>query len=461
MNTTSPTQSLYNWRFLLFAFSFFALFCTVAQAQAQSYTLAQAWNALQTQEPSYLGASYKEQAAKARIQQAQSRLKPQILLDASKRFTSRSYETLGGRIHTKTQQDYNADSARVQLTQSLYRKGNRLGIEQAKRNHQQLEQQKLYTLQELSNRLVGTWLALTQARDNIEINQQQLAFRQHLLQTQEAGWKAGLVARPAVQKARAEWRLSQSQVETAQAEFQQRLALLESLVGNLPGNNINLPRLKTKHLQQLDESETLDTWLKKVQTSNHNIQAAKYEVQAAELEQQKKKAERLPTLDLQATYDWGKQGAGSTPSQSGYKNRQAQLGLLFNMPLYTGGAYDAGIEEAVANWQAAQQKLEQVKREAVSQARQSWHSAQSAKQKLLASQAQLEAAQWDIKLAEQGLQNGIKTQDDLVQAKQTHYMAQQEALKARYEHIAAWYRVRSLAQLNQESLITQVHALFE
>lgn len=459
VNTAPLAQTRNSWRtaFLFCGFFFSVFFCI--PAHSRPYTLAQAWVALQAQEPGYLSALYRQQAAHARIQLAQSRFRPQILLNASKRFTSRSYETSGGSARAETRQDYVTDSARVQVTQSLFRKADRLGIERARLTHQQLQQQRLHTLQELSNRLVVAWLDLSRARDSMVLGRRQQVFYQHLLQSREQSWQAGLAARPVVEKARAEWHLSTSQLKVAQAEFEQHRATLEAMTGGIP--DMQLPALKVGQLQHLGKGQKLADWLKRVEATNHGIQAADYEARVARLEQQQKHAARLPTVDLQAAYDWGRQGAGSTPSQSGYRNGQVQLGLLFSVPLYTGGAYDAGVAEAAATVSSLDARREQVRREAVTQARQSWHSAQSARQKLLAAQAQLEAAHWSIRQAEQGLENGLKTQDDVIQAHQEQHIAQQQALEARYAYIAAWYRVRSLAQFDRHALIAQVNALFE
>lgn len=466
---------VYVTQFQLFkqvvAFGVLVLLCVFANAQTLSdssfkppkaYNLLDAWSDARASESSLLSAKAQLRLAQAQLQQTESANKPKININGGLQYAWRNYETSGGGMpRSKSHQNFPVDNARIQLTQSLFRKANRLDKQRAQRLVQQARHHVQFAEQELSNRMVGAWLDLMQARDEFELATKREGIYQKEFVKQEQAWKSGLVARPSVEKARAQWQLSVSKSEASQANIQQRKAALAELTGYEAHVPLSIATLVPESETGLEISFAKKALLRHVAETNYNIYAAKEAVAAAQAEVEKQRAARYPTLDLQASHGWNRQGAGSTPNQRGYKSNQTQVGVLLNMPIYTGGQYDAQIAQALAKLEVAEIDLSKAKRRTISTATQTWYAAKTAKQQLSAAKAQLQSVQWDIKLAQKGVAVGIKTPQDIAQSRQEQYEAQGELLQARYAFIKAWYRLQSLGTKDSNTLIKEVHGLFD
>ena len=141
-----------------------ALLLLLADAcAAGDFSIREALLLARRNDPIYLAARAKFEAAHARRSQARSYLMPQLMVKGTATQTDRRYETLDTIIRDPiTYSLYDGYTATVTLTQGLYRRANFLGISQANAALRQAQEEVLAAEQDLLLRLAQSLAALNQ-----------------------------------------------------------------------------------------------------------------------------------------------------------------------------------------------------------------------------------------------------------------------------------------------------------
>jgi outer membrane protein len=176
-------------------------------------------------------------------------------------------------------------------------------------------------------------------------------------------------------------------------------------------------------------------------------------VSAAEDEIRKQRAGYQPTLDVTGSYGRNSQQVGNFPGQAGYDIRQGVIGLQLNVPLYSGGAQFARVDEAIALREKARQDLVSTQRAAQLGAKQAWFGWLAANTRRAAAVQAGRAALLALRAADSGLAAGVRTQLDRLQAQQQLEAARRDLNKAHYELVVSFVRLKAACgQLSDEDL---------
>jgi outer membrane protein len=182
-----------------------------------------------------------------------------------------------------------------------------------------------------------------------------------------------------------------------------------------------------------------------VERDNPALIAATFASRAATEEVRKQSAGHQPTLDLTASYGRTEQSVGTTPSDRGYANTQASLGLQLTIPIYSGGSQSAKVREAIALQDKAAQDLETVRRGVRSTSRQAWFGIQSGLARQKAAAQAVRSARAAIRLATLAKQRELKTELDVLQATQQLHLAQRDLQGAAYLVLLNKFKLRAAA----------------
>lgn len=405
-----------------------------AQGQSLSVLLERA----RSGEPTYLGARSNVLAAQARNAQAIGAMLPQVSVTASSNDNQRRYRTRNSRV-PEARDQYDSYSTQISLTQPLLRYANIVGWRQARAVVGQAEHLLAGAEQELFAKLVGAWFDLLAARDSVTFTRRQAETLQRQWQIISRGAELGIYGQPQADEARTKLDQALSDMVVAETEVHLKHAALEQLVGSLPERE--LPYLHGEAALASPTNDSLETWLGHVEIGNPSILAAMQAFEAASAEVSKQRAGHFPTLDLVASYGKNGQAVGGFPGQAGYDIEQGTLGLQLNVPLFSGGAQSAKVDEALAQKEKARLDLEAARRTAALITKQAWFGWHGAFARTRAGNQAVRSARSALAQARAGLKNGLKTELDVLQAEQQLQAGQRDFRKGRYDQAVAFVRL--------------------
>lgn len=229
-------------------------------------------------------------------------------------------------------------------------------------------------LQNLIIRVANAYLAILRDVDNLSYSEaSKVAYAQQLDQVKQQ-FNVGLK--------------TITDVYTAQASYDSALAKYIAAQTILDNDRENLRVITGKyypHLSQLSDHfplltpqpANIDVWSHVALRQNWSIRTAQYSVDTARATIRQQFAGHLPTVNINAGMDRqyieNINGYSSLIQRDGPGTQTDRfLTLNLNMPIFSGGSVIAKTNQAIYNYQVAEQQLEQTARTAVNNARQSY-----------------------------------------------------------------------------------------
>jgi outer membrane protein len=282
--------------------------------------------------------------------------------------------------------------------------------------------------QDLILRVAQAYFDVLQSQDNIAfINAQKSAITEQLAAAKR-NFEVGTATITDSHEAQARFDLAVAQEIAEQNSLNIRLRALEKLIGKPAGA---LDILVDNKILQADPGN-LDDWATRAAEGNLQAEIQRIAKTIADQEVKRNRAGHLPTLDAVAGYSINNnQNFGTTQVDT----RTASIGLELNVPIYQGGLTSSRVREAVANQEKARQDVEVASREASLQARQAWLNVNSGVARVRALEQALVSTQAQLDSTKLGLEVGVRTNLDVLNAEQQVRSAQRDLAGARYAYL--------------------------
>lgn len=179
---------------------------------------------------------------------------------------------------------------------------------------------------------------------------------------------------------------------------------------------------------------TVDQLVNEAVAQNPALKAQELQVSAAEASVSAARAGHLPTLSLGATVgrqaSWGDVvGSGSNFSPDARSN---SVGLTLSVPIFSGGATQSGVRQALAQRDIAQDGYEQQKRALDRNTRNAYQTLVAGISEVEARRLAVVSAQSAYDASQVGLEVGTRTVLDVIQNQRILFSAQLEYANARY-----------------------------
>ena len=159
-----------------------------------------------------------------------------------------------------------------------------------------------------------------------------------------------------------------------------------------------------------------------------------------------------PTLDAFARWSDDRSGAG-TFGGSGPDINSRVIGLQLAVPIYQGGVVNSRVREAMANEDKARHDLENARRTAELNTRQSYLGVTSGIAQVKALEAALTSSQSALDSSRLGREVGVRTQVDVLNAQQQLFSARRDLAQAKYNTILSTLRLKAaVGRLAEEDL---------
>ncbi|MDY0980098.1 MULTISPECIES: TolC family outer membrane protein [Stenotrophomonas] len=179
---------------------------------------------------------------------------------------------------------------------------------------------------------------------------------------------------------------------------------------------------------------TVDQLVNEAVAQNPALKAQELQVSAAEASVSAARAGHLPTLSLGASVgrqaSWGDVvGSGSNFSPDARSN---SVGLTLSVPIFSGGATQSGVRQALAQRDIAQDGYEQQKRALDRNTRNAYQTLVAGISEVEARRLAVVSAQSAYDASQVGLEVGTRTVLDVIQNQRILFSAQLEYANARY-----------------------------
>ena len=421
--------------------------CTSLSMNAQAFDLQAAWDAALGYDASHSAAAYQRLAAQENIPQARAALLPQVSLNGS-------YQ----RNHPiKPDADSNNSYGySVQATQTLFDASKYADYKQGKLAAKLADAQFDLSEQQLLLNVSQAYFDVLTAYDLISASKASKKLYQRQLEQAKTMFDVG--AATIVDTHEAQAGLDNAQVQVLNAE--QKLHLAQQKLEYYTGlNPLDIERIDDKQVNRILNRKTLAEWQQLAYLSNTNISAKHLAVEQAQAAVQKAKANRYPTVELQAAYQDQHQQVSNMGFSENVHNKGASIGVNLSMPLYTGGALSSQVRQTQFELLQREDELTASKRDTDLQVREQYLNVQSGLAQVNALEQLVLTNRKKLESSQLGQQVGVRSNLDVIDAQKTLADSEQQLAKARYDYLQAQLALAQAAgQLQSGAALQQINA---
>lgn len=395
----------------------------VAGAHAQALTLAELYPMSLAHDPTVKAARAAEAATAERLALAQSQGMPQLVLSAD-RFSNR--------LQMASRQDrYESANSTLQIRQPVLRLGLSASIGQAVRAHDEAKAQSEQVEQELLTRLSSALFEHLFARQQGDFVLALKRASSLQLQAAERAFQAGSGVRTDIDEARA--RLDAARAQELQSQLQ--MALTHRQLERLGGQSLGpLAALAQEDpWAQEPALDVLSVWLDRAE-QHPQLRVLRARADVARHEVSKAQAADLPTLDAVARWT---RSDGENVFNPGGNYRNQQFGFQLNWPLYQGGSQQAGVREALARVDEAEQRLLAARDELAQRLEGQYRLVQEGRLRIEALRQAVHSASQALVSSRRSFQAGIRTRLDVLNAEQALAQSQRDLAQGRLAYLQA------------------------
>lgn len=394
--------------------------------------LTEVYRAALAYDAPYAAAQATYQAAREKLPQARAGLLPNASLNANGRYND--VET-----SIPSSADFNSHGWGVSAAQPIYRGQNLVAYDQAKVSVQLAENQFKTAGQDLILRTARAYFDVLLAQDSLSFIGAQKAAITEQLASAKRNFEVGTATITDTHEAQARFDLATAQEIAAQNDLEVKRRALHTLTGK-PIEK--LAPLEGKPVLASPAPQNMDDWVNQSQSGNLQVLIRQQARQIADKEIERTRAGHHPTLDLTASYnDSTSQNFGSAQIDS----KSTVVGLEFALPIYQGGLTSSQVREAVANKEKARQELEDALRNAALQTRQAYLNVTSTEAQVKALEAALSSSEKSLESTQLGLQVGVRTNVDVLNAQQQVFSAKKDLAAARYNFLLSVLNLKAAA----------------
>lgn len=418
-------------------------------SQAAAENLIDIYNAAVNNDPLFQSQALTLKAEQEGPASARAGLLPNVRLFAAQ--ARNDDEVTGpGAFGAQGSAAYNSTEYGVSVTQPVYNKDRLITYEQSKLRAQAAETDFRQAQQDLILRVVGRYLDVLSAQDNLElaIAERRAIFRQ--LELARSRLEVGLGTSTDLYDAQARFELAQAREIRAQQILEDANQALQELIGR-----------RVEQLDPLREDSPLSPptpddpgiWVERAQEGNLDLITASLNEEISRREVSRQKARRMPNLDLVVSHNVADDDGSITGGDVKQTGTAARLQL--EIPIYQGGGISADSRAAAYRFQAAGQQTESALRTATRSANSSYLEVVTSAREATALDQAVVASEKALESRKEGFEAGLNTNLDVLDAQRDLFQARRDYLSSRYQYINNTLQLYSVAgELGVEELET-------
>jgi len=340
-----------------------------------------------------------------------------------------------------------ADSYQINLTQTIWSFESFRLLQEANATVAQAEATYRSAQQALILRVAQAYFNVLSAVDTVRSNRAQKEANNGQLLQAKKRFEVGLAAITDVQTAQAGYDTSVA----ALIASERTLSNAQRALGQITGRTVVAE-------QTLQEEIPLpgpvpaspDEWVSTALKDNYDVHVAEFQNLAADKALSAAKAKYFPTLGIQGSYS-GNYNSSSFNSDS----ENGSIGLVLNVPIYTGGTTQSLVRQAAATLDQTRANTEGTLRSIDTQTRDAYNGVVSGISSVQANLQSVKSNQTALESTKVGLQVGTNTEIDVLNTLKNVFTAQVTYYQARYDYLISVLTLKQLAgRLTEADLAT-------
>jgi len=418
-------------------------------------TLLQAWQVARVNDPGLRSARAALASSRERVPQARAQLLPQVQLGVTRLANDLTRDGQNAAQQALQLFDrYPSSNDTLSLRQPLVRLQQVVGVKQAQSI--QAEAEAIYAAEEqaFSVRVVGSYLEILLAQDNLALLEAQRVFLDSALKAARRGLEAGVGTRTDADAAQARLDLNRAQLLQARQQLEFARRQLQAWVSRPFGEVVAVDGLRLKRLNAAEHS--LEEWVRRAEGNAPEMRRLRAQRAAMGHELNKARAGHLPTLDFIAQIQRSRSENTLSP-QSKYQN--TSVGVQLNLPLYSGGSVNSVTRQVSAEVERLDEALESLKSDIGVRVHREYRTLTEGVVRIDALEVAVRSAEVALDSARKTAAAGVRTQVDILNAEQALSQSLRDLNESRYVMLAALVRLQSLAGESDESLIARLNGL--
>jgi outer membrane protein/protease secretion system outer membrane protein len=446
-----PGQSVFCTRLLIGAGLLAA--CAVARPM----DLMQAYDAARQTDAVLLASRSAAEAGRERLPQAKAQLLPNVGASLSRNQKQLESATPGllGIEQTATSR-YGSSNATLSLRQPLYRPFQRALVRQAQAQVNDSDAALLRDEQNLAVRVGSAYFEALLAGDQLELVLMQKSVYTRQLDGARKALAAGSGIRTDVDEAQARLDMVVAQELEARQNLEYTRRQLEVMVSQSPGV------LATLDVQKLVldplSARQLDDWTARAEQSSPDVVQLKAQLEAAREEVVKSRAGHLPTLD--GVLQWTRSESENVLAPKS-RYTDTSVGLQLSIPLYSGGAVDSAVRQAIANVNRAEQQLEAARRDLGVRVHKEFRGVTEGVPRIRALEQAVRSADQMVLSSRKSFQAGTRTVLDILNAEQQRMVVLRDLSQARYLYLVSKIRLLALVGAADAAAMSEINSMLK
>ncbi len=206
--------------------------------------------------------------------------------------------------------------------------------------------------------------------------------------------------------------------------------------------------------------QDINAWMRAAETGSYSVQIARSGYEIATREIQRQRDAYKPTVDLVSGYNINKFN-GTQSSDLNPRINSGSVGVLLNVPIYTGGLIQSRVREALALQERSNFDLESARRTAANAARDAYTGVNFGLAQVSALESAEVSARTQLESTQLGYEVGVRIQLDVLNATTQLVQTQRDLKRARYDVLLAGLRLKSAAGTLGDEDIAAVNALLD
>jgi len=322
-------------------------------------------------------------------------------------------------------------------------------VEQAVANFAQAEQ-------DLILRSAQAYFDVVVAEESILVAEAKLKAMGEQLAIASRGFELGTATVTDVHESRARVDLARAERVEARNELVAKRAELDKVVGEAPRT---LSALQARVVAPRPQPDDEQAWVDQARENNPGVRAGRAAYAAAESTVNKNRSDHLPTLDFTSSLGRNYSSGTAFPADYTTLGRTTVTSLQLTIPIFTGGGTNSKVTEAIANRRKTLADLENARRQAATDARQSFAAIANGLARIEALNSAVESGAVAVKGNQIGYRVGIRINIDVLNAEQQLYASKRDLTKARYETLLQGLKLKASAGVLGEEDVLAINAL--
>jgi outer membrane protein len=422
-----------------------------AAAPAAAEDLLQVYRDAQRYDAVYSAARFTLEAGRERIPQGRALLLPTLNLTANATRQRVEIESNNEALLPSINRSPTVAGYTFTLTQPVFRAQNFAQRDQADYQVRQSEAIFAQASQDLAVRAAQAYFDVLAAQDTLGlVGAQKAAISEQLAQAKR-NFEVGTATITDTHEAQARYDLIVAQEIAAQNDVENRRRALQLVTGK---EYASLKPMRADIRLAPPNPRDMQSWVELAEKQSYPVLAQEAATEVARLEAKRASAGHLPTVDLVGTY--GQTSETPTTATIAPVNRDlttASIGLQLAVPLYQGGAISSREREAAANSQRAREDLENAKRTAALNTRQTYLAVINGIAQVGALEQALTSSQSALDSNRLGYEVGVRINIDVLNAQQQLFSTRRDLALARYNAVLNHLRLKAAAgSLREEDL---------